>query len=446
MFDASTPARTSVSELSATEVLTAVGAAQAEVWRLEARQLALAAHWADLHPADCLHAAAGFSNAEVGGSWSEHEEPIAGPGCPLVAEFCVAEFGAALGLSTVAAKRLIGQALELRHRLPRAWGMVQAGLVAPWRVRRIAEATIHANPALHDAAMSFLDREVAVRAGALGTRKMDQLIDDAILRFGLLHDPEVDHEGSPIEDSAETHFVHFDDQRVNSDGTLLLTAHLDLADGLALKHAVEQGAEAMKAAGSQECLGYRQAATLGRLARHHVTDAEPPSRPLTLNLHLTALRLSEEECVLDPVVHLEEGQRTVLVHQVEAWCAAAGATVRLQPVIDLNEELTAPRYRPSARQRTQITLRDQTCVFPWCTRTASATDLDHVAEYDPSSPATEPPQTRSSNLGCLCRRHHRLKTFGRWVLSSPSPGTFLWASPHGHRFIRRPDGTTEPCG
>ena len=54
----------------------------------------------------------------------EHEEPIAGAGCPAVAEFCVAELGAVLGVSTTAAKRLMGHALELRHRLPRLWAQV----------------------------------------------------------------------------------------------------------------------------------------------------------------------------------------------------------------------------------------------------------------------------------------------------------------------------------
>ena len=87
-----------------------------------ARQLDLAARWADLHPPESIHSAAAF---EVRGS--EHEEPIAGEGCPLVAEFCIAELGAVLGISTTSAKKLIGHALELRHRLPRLWSQVHSG-------------------------------------------------------------------------------------------------------------------------------------------------------------------------------------------------------------------------------------------------------------------------------------------------------------------------------
>ena len=46
-----------------------------------------------------------------------------------VAEFCIAELGAVLGMSTASAKKLIGHALELRHRLPRLWAQVQSGAV-----------------------------------------------------------------------------------------------------------------------------------------------------------------------------------------------------------------------------------------------------------------------------------------------------------------------------
>ena len=93
-----------------------------------ARQLDLAARWADLHPPESIHTAAAFT---IPGS--EHEEPIAGDGCPLVTEFCIAELGAVLGISTTAAKKLIGHALELRHRLPRLWTQVQSGYVpAKW--------------------------------------------------------------------------------------------------------------------------------------------------------------------------------------------------------------------------------------------------------------------------------------------------------------------------
>ncbi|WP_248581031.1 hypothetical protein [Nocardioides sp. InS609-2] len=55
--------------------------------RAEAELLVAACEWADLHPAESVSDAAAF--LIPGGS--EHEEPVAGPGAPLVAEFCIAE-------------------------------------------------------------------------------------------------------------------------------------------------------------------------------------------------------------------------------------------------------------------------------------------------------------------------------------------------------------------
>ncbi len=58
------------------------------------------------------------------GGFGDTAVPLAGPGAPLVAEFSIAEFAAAVGLSTEAGKRYVGHALELRYRLPRLWAKV----------------------------------------------------------------------------------------------------------------------------------------------------------------------------------------------------------------------------------------------------------------------------------------------------------------------------------
>jgi hypothetical protein len=50
----------------------------------------------------------------VGGT--ETGLPLAGPGAPLVAEFCIAEFALALGVSTDSGRALIADALELKFR------------------------------------------------------------------------------------------------------------------------------------------------------------------------------------------------------------------------------------------------------------------------------------------------------------------------------------------
>ncbi len=120
--------------LTASDLLASIRASRDLENTEAARQLDLAARWADLHPPESIHSAAAFT---VPGT--DHEEPLAGEGCPLVAEFCIAELGTVLGISSTSAKKLIGHALELRHRLPRLWSQVQSGHVPAWRARSVAE-------------------------------------------------------------------------------------------------------------------------------------------------------------------------------------------------------------------------------------------------------------------------------------------------------------------
>ena len=170
-----------VDDLTASAILSrSRGTSSVAEERAAAAQLVLAARWADLHPPESIHDAAAFT---VPGC--EHEEPIAGEGAPLVAEFCLAELGTVLGISTTAAKKLVGHALELRHRLPRLWAQVQAGRVPAWRARTVAEATIHSTPALTVEAAAFVDAQVAAVAGRVGAAQLDRLVAEAIKRFDL---------------------------------------------------------------------------------------------------------------------------------------------------------------------------------------------------------------------------------------------------------------------
>ncbi|MFC7724968.1 hypothetical protein ACFQW6_07620, partial [Nocardioides sp. GCM10028917] len=132
-----------VDDLTASDLLALARDRKAAEDRAAAELLVVAARWADLHPPESIHDAAAFA---VPGC--EHEAPIAGEGAPLVAEFCLAELGTVLGISTTAAKKLVGHALELRHRLARLWAQVQCGRVPAWRARAVAEVTIHSAPAL----------------------------------------------------------------------------------------------------------------------------------------------------------------------------------------------------------------------------------------------------------------------------------------------------------
>jgi hypothetical protein len=457
-------------DLSPADLLATIRSAREDENRAAAQQLTLAAQWADLHPPESVHSAASFT---VPGS--QHEEPIAGEGAPLVAEFCVAELGTTLGITTTAAKKLIGHALELRHRLPRLWDQVHAGLVPAWRARAVADTTIHTSPALTVEAAGFVDAQVAAVAGRLGQAQLDRLVAETIKRYDLATaDPSADPEDGWQHVDPRHVTVNKDD--VHYAGTLHLEADLDLADALDLDRAVAHHAAVQKALGSGLSLDARRAKALGDLARTQTAldlafqdgagkdsgveartsttdsnaDADdqpnlPHARQVVIHAHFDA-SMSGEQTVFGPTGRMENGQRLVLLEQIRSWCADSRTKVTIKPVIDLNTQLTAQGYEIADRIREQVQLRDRTCVFPRCTRPARACDIDHVIAYDHEADAEGRPQpgpTSTGNLACLCRFHHRLKTHSPWTYRMVEPGVFEWTSPHGHRYRRDHTGTTD---
>ncbi|MCF6376840.1 HNH endonuclease [Nocardioides KLBMP 9356] len=417
--------------------------------RAAADLLEIAARWADLHPPETIHTAAAF---EVRGS--EHEEPIAGDGCPLVAEFCVAELGTVLGISTTAAKKLIGHALELRHRFPRLWVQVHTGRVPAWRARLVAETTIHSTPSLTREAAAHVDAQVAAVAGRIGAAQLDRLVAETIKRFDLAApDPAAD----PVDGylSVDPRHVTLHDDDVHFAGTMRWEAELGIADSLDLDHVLKHKAAEQKALGSTESLDVRRAKALGDLARTQTavdlafarggggfearsartsttegTDL-PAARQVVLHVHVDA-SMAGDQTVFGPTGRMEQRSKLLLLEQVKSWCGDSRTKVTVKPVVDLNADLSAPGYDIPDRIRDQVILRDQTCVFPWCTRPARRCDLDHVIPFDHRAETEGRPQpgpTTTRNLAALCRHHHRLKTHTVWRYAMTANGVLEWTSP-----------------
>ena len=72
-----------------------------------------------------------------------------------------------------------------------------------------------------------------------------------------------------------------------------------------------------------------------------------------------------------------------------------------------------------------LTARDRICRFPGCSQPSRVTDIDHAVPWE------EGGTTSPSNLGLLCRRHHRMKTHNGWNLISHKDGSCTWTSPAG---------------
>src|SRR3954447_26782785 len=253
---------TSTTTTDAAGVLAAARRLRAEANAAEAGVLARAVEWAHLHQVDDLDLAATVL-VEHG---KDTGIPIAGDGAPLVSQFAVAEFAAALGLSAGAGRNLVGHALELAHRLPKTWARVQDGSLAPWRARRIAEETV----CLSAGAAAYVDRMVAPFAHRTGPAQTQRLVEDAIAKFMP------DYAAERGERAAEQRYFAIDHDQVSFAGTSRVHGELDLPDALDLEDAVRAGAEQLKALGSTDDLNVRRAAAVGMLARgQRVLEFEP---------------------------------------------------------------------------------------------------------------------------------------------------------------------------
>jgi hypothetical protein len=152
--------------------------------------------------------------------------------------------------------------------------------------------------------------------------------------------------------------------------------------------------------------------TSGPLPPRPITDPEPdepaPPRP--------------------PAAHLFGG--ATLPAPLVAELIRGGATVR--PLRHPGNTSPEPGYRPSAELQRFIRCRDMTCRFPGCDHPAEFADIDHTIPW-PWGP------TCASNLKCLCRKHHLLKTFWTaWRDQQLPDGTIVWTSPSGHKYVTRP--------
>ena len=87
------------------------------------------------------------------------------------------------------------------------------------------------------------------------------------------------------------------------------------------------------------------------------------------------------------------------------------------------------KYEPPQALVDFLLARDRTCRFPGCRQPATRSDIDHAHSWDSGG------ETNIENLGLLCRRHHRLKTHGRWGLVSNEDGSCEWTSPVGKKFF-----------
>ncbi|GAB3201101.1 hypothetical protein GCM10027062_22310 [Nocardioides hungaricus] len=355
----------------------------------QVRKLQLAVEWALQHP--------GYDRSEHE-SWAMRPLELAGDGAPTIDEAAVAEFALAIGCKHEPGANLIGDALELVHRLPKVWARVLADEVPVWKARKIAQAT----RSLPLDAAAAVDRHLALIARKCSFAEIDRQVEKARAEY----DP-AETERRRIA-AAEKRHVKFHFHSVTSDGLVAFSGITDLADAVAVDTLLTAKAATLDPALP---LDVRRSMALGLLG-----DTST-GKEVVLYTHT---RPGQD------MVEVDNTRSVVTPEQVREWCQAAVTKVTVRPVIDLAEELTTDVHDPTPPMREQAWARHPTCVFPHCQRPSRGCDLDHRIPYPAGL-------TTTWNLYPLCRTHHRLKTTGGWNYRTRPDGTIEWTSPAGLR-------------
>ena len=394
----------------------------------ERRKLRYAGQWCVLHPALPETGAAVW--ADAGGEASGCTAPLGGDGTPGVAAFAAEAFAAALQVSTLAGQQLMADALNLQHRLPRIWARVESLDVAPWRARRVAQATT----LLSQQAAAYVDQRLVGRVDSCGVVLIERTVAEAKAEF----EPE---DVADDEQSAAASWgvrISHGAGAGSWAGTSWLEATGDTLDLTRFHDLVCATAEQLRLAGDDSDLETRKARALGV-----ITDlaAGGPGDPPRATTALTRLYLHVNASDLDVPGALGRAEKLgpVTLAKVRDWLSGSRATIL--PVVDLARADAVDRHDPPQWMRELVVLRDRRCRFPWCGTDARRCDLDHITPYLDPGRGGPPDQTHPANLAALCRRHHRLKTHGGWRYLRTPDGSYTWRSPLGRSYAVTTSGT-----
>lgn len=334
-------------------------------------------------------------------------------GTPLIGEFLALEIGPLLGVSPAAAISRIGQALDLRHRLPRLWETTLSGRIRVFRAMQAVRLTSE----LTAAAAREVDEKLAE---ALPHQPWTRVM-RSLPGWIAAADPVAAAEREERARGAQ--YV-----RVSkiTDGRVNLWGQVDAEVGIAFDQLLDQIANTFPVTGDDRAADRdrRRAAALGVLARQGFGTDSLPSHSLVVHLNTA-----------DPGVAEVEGWGALLSQTLPRFLA--GSRVVVRPIVDPTAIRPADSYQVPAEMRFALEQRNPVDVFPFATRPARRCDIDHTAPFQPG----EPGQTRLDNLGPLSRYTHRAKTHGGWRLEQPAPGVYEWTSPMGYRYLVTADGS-----
>ncbi len=360
----------------------------------------------------------------------------------------ITELACALRISERAAQNLVAENEALLHDLPATNEALMSGRIS----YRHAQVLIDHTATLPEAGVAAVEEAVLPKAETMTVPKLDRVTRTLRER---LHPETITtrHTASVADRHVETCPAR--------DGMAWLNAYLpapevtgivnrlrDLAEGLKDEPGEERTRTQLIADAFTDLLldGTTTAATTpinpsqaserqepGPDGNHHSRRIDAPigtgirPRVLVTVPVLTLLGRSEEPGTL-------EGYGPIDADTARRLAARAPSFTRILTHPETGAVLSVGRDRYAVPKdlRTWLRVRDETCRFPGCNRSAGRSDVDHVTDWQYGG------GTDYGNLVHLCRSHHRVKHHTAWSSSSKGGGRVRWLSPSGHEYETEP--------
>jgi hypothetical protein len=377
-----------------------------------------------------------------------------------VSEFFADELALILNCSRAQATQQWETSTTLRKRLPTTWAALADGWLDWPRARAIAAELGWPARETPDDVLAAIEAVVLPQATGLSITRLRALVRAELIRV----DP-------AAADRRRKNAQRDVDVTVRGlgDGMGELRAQLPLPEAKEIRARADADARAAKAAGDERPIGVLRGAVLHALVTRsweerpgvsaHVevvasldtlesaaggapgmgrepvrVDGEPVTAALARELleRLDALCPGGLQVPTDGTLMISvtdaDGRLMVSVTRRELEAAVRRGQGLCRP-------LAVDRYEPTPAQQRFTRTRDSTCRHPGCGNRAGWADLDHVVAHADGG------ETDCSNLCCLCRRHHRLKTHARgWRYVMTPDGVLTVTTPSGITRASRPPG------
>jgi len=394
---------------------------------------------------------------------SQHRQPEA---LREISETFVSELALILRCSEAAAQALAVESILLTSKLRLTWSALYEGHIDVRRMKALVDLLGPAKPKV----AAEVERRVLPAAGNLTVAQLRSRVRRVLMRLDA---KALDKRRKEAAKKADVF------HQPTGDGMSDFIVRLPLWKAAACTDTVRQYADMARADGDRRPIGViRAEIAADLLLRPWDTSRPPVTALLVIHAPLSALRpdgrspadvagevVTAAECrellehldilgvrsapaggcievaVGDPVtgrlvaVATRSGLRRAAGSRRRRRRARRGDGAETADGPGLRPPGSTSRYRPMAPQKRFTRVRDRHCRMPGCRRAPGRCDIDHVIAHGDGG------ETACWNLCCLCRRHHRIKTFARgWRFRLLPDGRLSVRTPSGVSRITTPPG------